>query len=75
MLASPVAAWAVALWAACHPGGSHTITCRASNGDEGGFFSYVRSGSSNTSAVCYYGFPGHSAWVTVDGVRSNTVAW
>jgi len=55
--------------------GPHTITCRASDGDEGGFYSYVRSGPNNTSSVCYYGFPGRTAWVTVDGVRSNAVVW
>lgn len=56
-------------------GGNHSITCRASNGDEGGFYTYTRSGSSGSSAVCYYGFPGRSVWVTVDGVASNTVVW
>ena len=55
--------------------GTHTITCRASNGDENGYYSYTRSGASGSSAVCYYGFPGRSVWVTVDGVASNTVVW
>jgi hypothetical protein len=61
-------------WANFH-GGNHTIVCRASSGDEGGFFSYVRSGSSGSSAVCYYGFPGRTVWVTVDGVESNKIVW
>lgn len=56
-------------------GGNHTIVCRASNGDEGGWYLYTRSGSSNSSAVCYYGFPGRSVWVTVDGLESNHVTW
>jgi hypothetical protein len=55
--------------------GSHTITCRASHGDEGGFYTYTRSGASNTSAVCYYGFGGRSVWVTVDGTSSNKITW
>jgi hypothetical protein len=55
--------------------GNHSITCRASNGSEGGFFTYTRSGSSGSSAVCYYGFPGHKVWVTVDGVSSNKITW
>jgi hypothetical protein len=55
--------------------GTHSITCRASNGDEGGFYTYQRSGSSGTSAYCYYGFPGRTAWVTVDGVSSNRITW
>lgn len=54
---------------------NHTITCRASNGDEAGFYTYTRPGSSNTSSVCYYGFPGQTAWVTVDGVMSNQIVW
>lgn len=54
---------------------THTIVCRASNGDEGGFYTYTRSGTSNTSAVCYYGFPGRTVWVTVDGVSSNKIGW
>jgi surface antigen len=55
--------------------GPHTVTCRASHGDEGGWISYTRSGSSDSYAYCYYGYTGRSVWVTVDGVRSNTVVW
>lgn len=55
--------------------GSHSITCRASHGSEGGYYTYTRSGSSNTSTMCYYGFPGHTFWVTVDGVSSNRIGW
>jgi hypothetical protein len=57
------------------PSGTHTIRCRASHGDEGGFYTYTRSGTSNSSAVCYYGFLGRTAWVTVDGVSSNKIVW
>ncbi len=53
---------------------SHTIVCRAS-GYEGGFYSYQKSGSSGSSAVCYYGYPGSTVWVTVDGVGSNKIVW
>lgn len=56
-------------------GGTHKIKCRASGGAEGGYYTYTRSGSSGTSAVCYYGFPGRKVWVTVDGVSSNKVVW
>jgi hypothetical protein len=55
--------------------GAHTIKCRASGGYEGGFYTYTRSGSSNTSAVCYYGFPGATVWATVGGVGSNRISW
>ncbi|WP_028063120.1 CHAP domain-containing protein [Solirubrobacter soli] len=55
--------------------GPHTVTCRAGNGDEGGWISYTRSGSSDSYAYCYYGYPGRSVWVTVDGIGSNTVVW
>lgn len=55
--------------------GTHSIKCRASGGEEGGFYTYTRSGSSGTSAFCYYGFPGRTAWVTVDGVSSNGIVW
>jgi hypothetical protein len=47
--------------------------CRASHGDEGGYHTYTTS--SSTSAVCYYGYSGRTAWVTVDGVRSNDITW
>ena len=57
------------------PDGTHTIICRASNGDEGGYYTYTRPGTSNTSSYCYYGFPGQTVWVTVDGVPSNQVVW
>lgn len=57
------------------PSGNHLIKCRASHGSEGGYYTYSRSGSSNTSAYCYYGFPGHTVWVTVDGVKSNKIVW
>ena len=54
---------------------THTIVCRASGGDEGGYYTYTRSGTSGKSAVCYYGFPGRTVWATVDGVSSNKVKW
>jgi hypothetical protein len=54
--------------------GTHTIVCRA-GGDEGGFYSYTRSGASNTSSVCFYGFPGRQVWATVDGVASSKITW
>jgi hypothetical protein len=54
-------------------GGSHTVVCRASNGDEGGWYTY--STSNTTSTVCYYGWPGRQVWVTVDGVESSHITW
>ncbi len=54
---------------------THTIVCRASGGDEGGFYSYTRTGASGASSVCYYGFPGRSVWATVDGVASPKITW
>ena len=56
-------------------GGAHTITCRSSHGGESGWYSYSRSGSSDGSAVCYFGYPGRTVWVTVDGVESNRIGW
>lgn len=56
------------------PGGDHTITCRAS-GYEGGYYTYTRSGSDNTSEWCYWGYPGATVWATVDGVSSNQIGW
>jgi surface antigen len=53
----------------------HSITCRASNGDEGGYYTYSRTGAADSSSYCYYGFPGATVWVTVDGVSSNQVVW
>jgi len=56
-------------------GGNHTITCRSSAGGEGGWYTYTRSGPADASAVCYFGYPGRTVWVTVDGVSSNHVVW
>jgi hypothetical protein len=55
--------------------GSHTVVCRASGGDEGGFYSYAQTGASSTSAVCYYGFSGRQVWATVDGKASSKITW
>ena len=59
------------------PGGAHSVTCFGSYpGDESGFGSYTHNGGSgSTSNSCYYGWPGRTAWVVVDGVRSNDVVW
>jgi surface antigen len=57
------------------PDGQHTVTCSASGGDDGGYYTYTRTGTNDTSSVCYYGYPGQTVWVTVDGVRSNDVGW
>ena len=53
------------------------MTCFGSYpGDENGFGGYTHNGGSgSTSNSCYYGWPGRTAWVVVDGVRSNDVAW
>lgn len=56
------------------PDGQHTVTCHAT-GEEGGFYTYTRLGTSDSSAVCYYGYPGSEVWATVDGVASNHVGW
>jgi hypothetical protein len=62
------------------PNTSYAVTCRASNGDEGGFFTYNRTtnGSGSISVVntgCYYGWPGRDAWVTVGPHESNHLRW
>ena len=56
-------------------GGGHSVVCRASNGDEGGFAPHTVQGGSGSEAYCYYGWPGRSVWVTIDGVSSNTIGW
>jgi hypothetical protein len=53
-------------------GGSHTVTCDASNLTNP-WDTY--SASSFPSSVCCYGFPGKTAWVTVDGLKSNNLTW
>ena len=57
------------------PGGLHTIVCRAVPGYGGGYLTYTRSGSSDTYSNCYYGYPRHSVWVTVDDRSSNLIGW
>jgi hypothetical protein len=59
-----------------------TIVCRASNGDEGGWYSYTRTTDGNgngfwpgSSGGCYYGYAGRQVWVTVNGTESNHVTW
>ena len=53
-------------------GGSHTVTCNASN-QTNPWDTY--NTSTFPSNVCCFGFPGVTAWVTVDGLRSNNVTW
>jgi uncharacterized protein YraI len=53
-------------------GGSHTVTCNASN-TTNPFDTY--STSTFPSNVCCYGFPGQTTWATVDGLRSNNKVW
>jgi hypothetical protein len=55
--------------------GNHEIKCRATNGGEGGYYTYYRSGTADDSSACYYGFPGQTVWVSVDGVESNRIGW
>lgn len=46
--------------------------------DSGAFYAYNRTtdgNGNNSSAVCYFGFPGKTAWIVADGVRSNNVVW
>jgi hypothetical protein len=40
--------------------------------------SYVRSGAAgniNQDASCYFGYPGETVWVTLNGIRSNSTTW
>ena len=52
-------------------GGSHQIVCHASNAPA--FYAYTTA--SNPTSACYYGYPGQTVWVTVDGVESNRIRW
>lgn len=53
-------------------GGSHTVTCNASN-QNNPWDTYTTS--TFPSNVCCFGYPNVTAWVTVDGLRSNNVTW
>jgi len=52
---------------------SHTVTCNASNISDNPWFSY--STSTFPSERCCWGYVGKSTWVTVDGLKSNTLTW
>ena len=52
-------------------GGSHNVSCFSGHTGEFGHYST----SAATSSGCSYGHPHDTVWVTVDGTRSNTVAW
>jgi surface antigen len=62
-------------WWSNFSGGNHTVVCYADYGGASSFYSYTVSGSSGSSNVCVFGWPGYHAWVTVDGVESNHVTW
>jgi rhodanese-related sulfurtransferase len=58
------------------PNRNVTVVCSSSR--ETAFWTYTLAtdGSGNASgAGCYYGYPGDSVWVDVDGVRSNIITW
>lgn len=55
--------------------GSHTVQCWGDYGGASAFYSYSVSGSSGSSNVCVFGYPGYHAWAVVDGVTSNQVTW
>jgi hypothetical protein len=52
--------------------GTHTVACY-SNLEAPAFYTYTTS--SQSSAVCYFGYPGRTVWVIVDGVRSHNLVW
>jgi hypothetical protein len=52
--------------------GSHSVACY-SDVDAGAYYTY--STSTATTQVCVFGYSGRRAWVTVDGVQSNSIIW
>jgi hypothetical protein len=58
------------------PNSRVTVVCSSSLGAN--FFNYTvptnGAGAFSTTS-CYFGYPGRSVWVDVNGVRSNTVVW
>ena len=52
--------------------GPHQVSC-FSTLDSGAFYTYTTSNT--TTSYCYYGYPGRSVWVTVDGTQSNVIVW
>lgn len=50
-----------------------TVACHSSV--DGNVAYYTYTASSTVTEVCYFGFPGESVWVLVDGVRSSALRW
>jgi hypothetical protein len=52
--------------------GSHTVTC--SDSRDGDFYTFTTS-NTDESHTCFVWHSQVQVWVTVDGVRSNTLDW
>jgi hypothetical protein len=51
-------------------GRSATVRCY----DNSGLFHSFSTSTGNFTS-CYYGYPGRSVYVVVNGIRSNTLTW
>jgi hypothetical protein len=56
------------------PAGTHTVNCYADWPPPSGIYRTYTTGDA-VSQYCVFGYPGHNAWVTVDGIPSNTATW
>lgn len=69
-------AWIEVTASGFSPNRNVNVVCSSSR--ETAFWTYTLTtdGSGNASGSgCYYGYPGDSVWVDVDGVRSNVITW
>ena len=59
------------------PAGVYDIECWSSRDSTAWYTGRWRWPSSGlwTEGGCWFGYPGEQVWVTVDGVRSNTITW
>jgi hypothetical protein len=61
------------------PNTSYQVDCFSSyDGQFDTGSSYVSSGPAggiNADASCYFGYPGETVWVTLNGIRSNSTTW
>lgn len=53
--------------------GERTVVCWGSYQGWSRYYTYRTT--SNSSEVCYFGYPGDQVYVVVDGVQSNTIIW
>jgi hypothetical protein len=57
------------------PAGQYNYTCQTQDGQLGGTQSGFIPADGTLQALCYYGYPGRSAWVVIAGTAYEKRGW